>query len=84
MKKFLWWRIPDKTVLTREDFRLVAKLNGFSDLIGLRLYDALLEYAGDPNKINQKFLCKIPDDEIEQIKGIKEAGHKLINYLKEK
>ena len=93
MKKFLWFKIISKKPITEEEFINAAKTCGFSKLIGVNLYSALQEYAHEiymagkikarDMVISQKFLFKIPEDEIEEIKGIKTAGHKIINYLKE-
>lgn len=81
MKKFFGMNIPDKTPFTEEDFRKAAKACNFTELVGIKCFEALKSYAGD-KVLNQKFLCKIPEDEIEQIKGIKSAGHTIITYLK--
>lgn len=93
MKKILGIKIPSSKALTEDNFIEAAKTCGFSKLIGVNLYASLQEYAheiymADKIKaremtITQKFLYKIPENEIESIKGIKSAGHKIINYMKE-
>jgi len=93
MKKILGIKIPDGKALSEEKFIEAAKECGFSKMIGVNLYSALQEYAHElymagkikarEMTITQKFLYKIPEDEIESIKGIKAAGHKIINYMKE-
>lgn len=82
MKKFFGIKIPSKKELTEEDFVKAAEVCGCNKLIGMKLREALMVYA--PNaKITQAFLYRIPDEEIETIKGIKATGHKIINYMKE-
>ena len=92
MKKILGIKIPDSKTLTEANFIDAAKECGFSKLIGVNLYSALQEYAHElymvgkikarEMPISQKFLYKIPETEIETIKGIKAAGHKIIEYMK--
>lgn len=83
MKKIFGIKIPDKKVLTGEIFRYAAEECGYAQLIGLKVYEALVAHAGSADKITQAYLYKIPDNEIENIKGIKIAGHKIIDHLKE-
>jgi len=92
MKTILGFKIPSKKTLTSDDFIKAAEACGQSKLIGMKLHEALLNYAHElftsgkiharDMPITQAFLCKIPDDQIESIKGIKATGHKIINYLK--
>ena len=76
--------IKNRKTITRDEFRAAAKECGYPELIGLKVHEALTVYAGDSEKITIAFLRKIPDDQIETIKGVKIAGHKIVNYLKAK
>lgn len=70
--------------LTEEDFVKAAEACNFNNakFIGTNAYRALLNFVGTPENITKKFLKSIPDEDIEQIKGIKSAGHTIITYLK--
>ena len=85
MKKIFGIKIPSKKPLTVEDFMAAATACGYTNakFTAVTIRCALVEYAGDEKKLTQAFLCKIPDDQIETIKGIKSAGHKIINQIKE-
>lgn len=84
MKKIFGIKIPDKKPIDREIVAMAAEECGYTRMIGLKLYEALTAYAVENGHdgITQAFLCKIPDDKIETIKGIKAAGHKIIDHLK--
>lgn len=70
-----------KKPYTKEDFIAAAEACGYNKLIGIKLFEALTVYA-DGKVLDQKFLKKIPSNEIETIKGVKAAGHKIIAYMK--
>lgn len=74
-------KIYDKTPYTEQTFREAAKACNFPELVGIKCFEALTTYA-EGKTLNEKFLFGIPDEEIEQIKGIKAAGHTIITYLK--
>ena len=78
-------KIGKKNVpLTEEDFLKAAEACGFKNtkFIAMNVFKSLAEFAGGPENVTKKFLKSIPDEEVEQIKGIKSAGHTIITYLK--